>query len=56
MFNDDPPFETDANLTTYNADVEAKKLDEYLQDYSQIYATDHLFVLFGMDFQYINAF
>jgi lysosomal alpha-mannosidase len=56
MFNDDDPFQTNSDLTTYNAPAEAQKLDEWLQDYSQYYATDHLFILFGMDFQYMNAF
>lgn len=55
-FNDDPPFESDKDLETYNGNLEAQKLDEWLEDYSQYYATDNLFILFGMDFQYMNAF
>jgi len=55
IFASDPPFEADARLETFNAETVAKQFDEYLQDYSTLYATDHLFVLFGEDFTYVNA-
>jgi hypothetical protein len=42
-----PPFETDVSLETLNAQAEGKKLDEFLEKLSNVYATDHLFVLFG---------
>jgi len=43
-------------MTTYNAPEEAKKFIDWLEDYSSCYATDQIFLLFGMDFNYMNAF
>ena len=49
----DPVFETDKKLDSYDAPQEAQKLDAFLTDLAEDYpddSTGHLFVLFGMDF------
>lgn len=40
----------------YNADEESKKLKDWLDEQQTHYITDDLFVVFGDDFQYVNAF
>jgi hypothetical protein len=52
----DPVWQSDETYTTYNGDSEAKKLIDFVEDYAKYYATNHLFLLFGMDFQFMNAF
>ena len=55
----DPVFETDKTYTTFDAEQEAKNLDDFLTDLAEDYPdirTGHMFVLFGMDFQYTDAF
>lgn len=53
----DAPYEDDKKYyDTYNAQQEAEKLDGWLDGLAAKYPeTDNLFVLFGMDFQYMDA-
>jgi hypothetical protein len=53
--NDDGPFISD-ETQDFNADKEAQKLIEWVEDYSKNYATPHLMMLMGGDFWYQNAF
>lgn len=48
--SNDPDFETDTKLDSYNAPQEAQNLDGFLENLGNVYLTDHLFVLWGMDF------
>ena len=43
-------------MPTFNAAERAEVFANWLEDYSSCYATDQLFILFGMDFHYMNAF
>lgn len=43
-------------MGTYNAPDELQGFIDYLEDYSQYYATDQLLILFGSDFEYEDAF
>lgn len=43
-------------METYNAKDRAEEFASWLEDYSKNYATEDLFILFGMDFHYMNAF
>lgn len=56
LLSNDAPFEADPKLQTYNAPEEAKGLIDYLEDQERIYDSEHLFVYFGMDFRYQDAF
>ena len=51
MWENDKTF-----VDTYDAPDEAKHLDEFLTDYATCYVSNDLFILFGMDFQYMDAF
>jgi lysosomal alpha-mannosidase len=54
--NGDAPFEDDPTLETFDGPSEYKSLDKWLRDKRTQYATDNLFVTFGMDFEYVDAF
>jgi hypothetical protein len=56
ILNNDPIWENDKTMTSYNAEEEARRLVDFLEDYSSCYATDDVLLLFGMDFNYMNAF
>jgi len=56
VFVDDGVFQTNKKMPTYDANEIAKKFDAYLQNYSEMYATDNLFILMGHDFEYVNAY
>jgi lysosomal alpha-mannosidase len=43
-------------MDTFDGKEKYKKLDKWLQDYSNNYATDNILVLFGDDFWYMDAF
>lgn len=51
-----PPFISDKSSPDFNADVEAVKFDKLMQVQASLYATNHLFVLMGEDFAYMDAF
>jgi lysosomal alpha-mannosidase len=52
----DSPFENDPKMETYDAENEYQNLDNWLQGQASTYATENLFVTFGMDFRYQDAF
>ena len=53
----DEPFEDDETLDTYNAPDYAKKFIDFMErEQNNIWATDHEFIYFGMDFRYMDAF
>lgn len=52
----DAPFEDDPKLETFDAEAKYHELDAFLIDLAYDYPTDHMFVCFGMDFQYMDAF
>lgn len=52
----DGPFEDDKKLETFNAEGRYKNFDDWLQGQLKVYPTDNLFVTFGMDFEYMDAF
>ncbi len=56
VLSDNPNWENDKTMTSFDAESEAKHLIDFVEDYSTCYATDNLFLLFGMDFNYMNAF
>jgi len=43
-------------MTSFDAEKEAQSLIDFMTDYNSKYATQEMFLLFGMDFNYINAF
>ena len=46
----------DANSQVFNAPQKAKDFAAHLEERAAHYLTDHIFVLFGDDFRYMNAF
>ena len=56
IMDNDPIFQNDKSMDTFNAKERAEVFIPWLEDYSSCYATDQLFILFGMDFHYQNAF
>jgi len=54
--SDDPPFLVDEKSRDYNAPERAKLLMQHIDDKAKNYLTDHLFLVFGADFEYQNAF
>jgi hypothetical protein len=55
VLSDDAPWINDENSRDFNADSEAEKLDIHLRERVKHYKTDEIFILFGFDFQYMNA-
>lgn len=57
IVTNDDPVEDDPELDTFNAEQLAEKFIDFLErEQVPIYATDHLFIYFGMDFRYMDAF
>lgn len=56
ILEDNPIFQNDKKMPTFNAKERAEAFIPWLEDYSSCYATDQLFLLWGMDFNYMNAF
>ena len=56
VLNSDPNWENDKKMTSFDAEQEAQKLIEFMTDHNSCYATQEMFLLFGMDFNYMNAF
>jgi len=54
--SDDPPFLVNEKSRDYNAPERAKLLMQHIDDKAKNYLTDHLFLVFGADFEYQNAF
>jgi len=52
IIDNDPIFQNDKSMDTFNAKERAEVFIPWLEDYSSCYATDQLFILFGMDFHY----
>lgn len=52
----DPKWINDENSEDYNAPERGRLLKQRMDERQQHYATDHLLVVFGDDFQYVNAY
>lgn len=53
---EDEPVVDDPRLDTYNVDEKADKLFKFVNDYSPYFQGNHVFVPWGEDFCYENAF
>ena len=56
ILDNDDPWINDKTSEDFNADTEAQKLLQTLDERAAHYLTDDLFVVFGDDFRYMNAF
>jgi hypothetical protein len=53
--NGNDPFIDNENLETFNADNLANQMNDWVLHMAQHYRTNHLFVPFGDDFNFMNA-
>lgn len=56
VLDNDPVWVNDRTSEDFNAPDEAQKLIQGLDERAEHYLTDDLFVVFGDDFRYMNAF
>jgi lysosomal alpha-mannosidase len=56
MLNDYDPWVNDKNTDTFNGETYAQAIMKDIDDRAEHYLTDDIFVVFGGDFEYMNAF